>query len=124
MLVMLFVLPAFGIYNTDETYRATVNDFFKGSGTVLAFYIGYIIEPKYIKYEVKGEVWKQGVKIVVGLAVMVAIKTFVKPILPASPVSDFFRYLLMGAWVTMGAPYLFKKLLGTPPKSIKEDIPA
>lgn len=101
-------------------------DYYKAAGTALAFYLGYIIEPKYIKYRVNASIPIQIIKVVIGLGVAIAIRTFVKTLLlnltgiPADladseynltvMICDFFRYLLLGIWVTVLAPLIFKKL--------------
>jgi Membrane-associated phospholipid phosphatase len=96
MLILLFILP-----NAD---------FYKAAGVALAFYVGYIIEPKYIKYDVRASLPVQALKFIIGFAVMMGIRLLLKPILPAAILSDLFRYFLMGIWATIGAPYVFKKL--------------
>lgn len=98
MLALLFVLPNAELY--------------KSSGTVLAFYLGYLIEPKYIKFEVKAGLIAQALKLIIGISVMMGIRILVKPLLPEAILSDFFRYFLMGIWVTIGAPFIFVKLFG------------
>lgn len=98
MLICLFLL-------NDDVYV-------KVTGTGLAFYIGYLFEPRFIKFNAKAKLWQQAVKYVIGVAVMVGIKVLLKPLLPLSSVSDFFRYFLIGIWVTIGAPYTFKRMFG------------
>ena len=84
-------------------------DYYKASAVVLAFYAGYIIEPKYIKYDVKAKFLFQILKLVFGAAVLMGIRILLKAVLPQSIISDFFRYFAMGLWVTVGAPYVFTK---------------
>lgn len=83
-------------------------DYFKVSGIIASFIIGYIIESSYIMYKPQGEIWKQGVKYVTGIAVLLCMKTFIKHLLPDHGISDFLRYFIMGMWVTVFAPILFK----------------
>lgn len=87
-------------------------DFYKPMGVMLAFYTGYLIEPKYIKYDVSAAPAIQAVKLALGLAVLIGIRLILRKFLPQTLVFDFIRYFLMGIWVTVGAPYLFKKLIG------------
>jgi membrane-associated phospholipid phosphatase len=82
------------------------------SGTVLGFYIGYILESKYVQYEVKNTRIKQLIKLVFGLVILVALKTILKEILPVNIFSDFFRYFIVGLWITVGAPFIFKRYIG------------
>ena len=85
------------------------------SGTVLGFYIGYILESKYVQYEVKNTMLKQLIKLVVGLVILVAFKSILKEILPVNILADFFRYCVIGMWITVGAPCIFKRFIGAAP---------
>lgn len=103
---LLFIIPTIiGMFIFRDT------DYYKVAGTVISFYVGYLVESRYIKYEVKAELWKQIVKYGVGMGVLLAIKILVKPVLPESIFSDFVRYFLMGAWVTIAAPWIYKHTL-------------
>lgn len=84
-------------------------DYFKAAGVTLAFYAGYIIEPKYIKYDVKAKFIYQILKLIFGIAVLACIRAVLKAALPKDVISDFIRYFLMGIWVIIGAPYVFTK---------------
>jgi hypothetical protein len=77
---------------------------------------------KYINFEVKVEFWKQALKFIIGIGIVLAIKTFVKMLLPETMLSDFFRYLLMGLWVTVGAPYIFKCLFKSKASVLKSRL--
>lgn len=98
MILLLFVMP--------------YSDYYKAAGATLAFYLGYLIEPKYIKYEVEAGIYIQVLKVIIGLAVLIGIRILIKPLLPPYFIIDFFRYLLMGIWATIGAPYVFMKIFG------------
>lgn len=118
---LLFIIPMLVLLFVFQ-----YNDYYKAAGTTLAFYVGYLIEPKYIKYEVKASIPVQIIKFVFGLGILIAIEVFLKSlflsILGISGASliaegnvpvmicDFIRYFLMGAWVTLLAPFIFKKL--------------
>jgi len=69
---------------------------------------GFIIEPVYINFNPRVSLVKQGLKLLAGLGVLLLIKVYVKALLPEALWSDFFRYYLMGIWVTIIAPFLFK----------------
>lgn len=102
-LLAVFVLPMLtGLYFfPTETY-------YKVAGTIVGFWIGYIIEFRYIHYNVRAALIEQAVKLAVGLAGLLAIKTFGKVLLPQALFSDFIRYALMGLWMTTVAPLLFR----------------
>lgn len=98
MILLLFVMP--------------YSDYYKAAGTTFGFYLGYMIEPKYIKYEVEAGIHIQVLKVIIGLAVLIGIRILIKLLLPTCLISDFFRYLLMGIWATIGAPYVFIRIFG------------
>lgn len=101
-ILLLFIIPVFVLLfiNMDSlTYKV--------GGTLFAFFVGYLIEPKYIKFETKASLPGQILKLAVGLAVLFGLKEFLKPLLPESIYSDFARYFILGLWVTVFAPWVF-----------------
>jgi membrane-associated phospholipid phosphatase len=103
---LLFIIPAvIGMFFFRDV------DYYKATGTLTSFYIGYLIESRYIKYEVKAELWKQIIKYAAGMGVLLLIKSLLKPMLPAGILSDFIRYFIMGIWVTAAAPFIYKHTL-------------
>lgn len=87
------------------------SDYYKVAGTVISFYIGYLIETAYINFPVKTVFWKQVIKYITGMLVILLVKIPLKSLLPEGMISDFIRYFMMGAWVTMGAPCIIKYVL-------------
>ena len=106
-ILLLIVLPMLigMIYIRNKTYYTI-------SGTVCAFFIGYIFESKYIEYDVRNTMIKQIIKLVFGLGVLMILKGSLKEILPVNIFSDFFRYFVIGLWITVGAPSMFKRFIG------------
>ncbi len=100
IIVIAFSAILFVIYSGDTAVRVT--------GTLAGMAIGFILEEEYFVFEPKSVWWYQIVKVVVGLAVVFAIKIFVKKLLPDVPVSNLVRYLIIGLWVTAGVPLLFR----------------
>ena len=82
------------------------------AGTVLGFYIGYILESKYVQYEVRNTIIKQLMKLVFGLGILMMLKSILKEMLPINIFSDFFRYIVIGLWITVGALCVFKRFAG------------
>ncbi len=87
------------------------SDYYKVAGTVISFYAGYLIETGYINFPVKTVLWKQLIKYIIGMLVILMIKIPLKSLLPEGMISDFIRYFLMGAWATIGAPCIIKYIL-------------
>lgn len=104
LLLILFIPMILGmVFILDK-------DYYKIAGTFTSFLIGYLIDYRYIHYEAEGLIWQRAIKYVIGMALLVAIKTLVKLVLGDTFVSDYIRYLLIGFWITVAAPLLFKKM--------------
>jgi len=103
--LLILVIPAvIGMFFFRE------ENYFKVVGTFTGFYVGYLIESRWIRFDVKASWWMQALKIILGLAVLLLLKSGIKLILPESIISDFARYFLMVIWVTVAAPLIFKPL--------------
>jgi len=98
--------------------------YFKVAGTVTGLWLGYIVETRFIGFRTEGPVWKQVIKYVVGLAGLLVIKEVGKLVLPDSLLSDFIRYFIMGIWMTIIAPLLFRFTLGEVRAAAPRDINA
>ncbi|MHB1393802.1 MAG: phosphatase PAP2 family protein [Clostridia bacterium] len=83
-------------------------NYYKVVGALTGLLIGYLIEPHFIKFEVKASFPNQILKVVFGLAVVYAIRLFLKIVLPEILISDYLRYLILLLWITIAAPLLFK----------------
>lgn len=105
-ILMIIVVPMLigMIFFREKTYYTI-------AGTVCAFFVGYMVESKYVQYDVRATKLKQLLKLVFGLGILVILKGALKQILPISIVADFFRYFVIGIWITVGAPYIFKKVI-------------
>ena len=105
-ILMIIVIPVFigMIFFRDKNYYTI-------AGTVLGFVIGYILESKYVQFEVRSTIKLQLIKLAFGLGILIAIKSILKQLLPISIYSDFFRYFVVGLWITVGAPSIFKKFI-------------
>lgn len=105
--LMIIVVPMLigMIFLKEKTYYTI-------SGTVLGFYIGYILESKYVQYDVRNTWAVQLMKLVFGLTILIVIKSILKVILPINIFVDFFRYFVIGLWITVGAPSIFKRFSG------------
>lgn len=87
-------------------------DILKGIGAFVAFDIGYFIEKRFVKYDVKAnrKWWTVAIRLVVGLGVAVGIQQGFKLFLPedVAMLYCFLRYFLMAAWASLAAPAIFK----------------
>lgn len=100
-----------------------LNKSFGLSPTVLGFILsalwGYRIEKAHIKFTEKAAWWQQVIKGVAGVAVLFALRQLTRTVFISLPgiaeeqellmsLMTFLRYFVMGAWITLGAPWLFK----------------
>ncbi|MBQ3099528.1 MAG: phosphatase PAP2 family protein [Clostridia bacterium] len=94
------------------------SDCCKSGGAGLAFAIGFFLERKYINFDVKAKnAGIQIVKFIVGIAVALAAKSALKPVLalfltdgvPAL-IGDSLRYFVLVIWIIAVYPAIFKKL--------------
>lgn len=107
--VLISVLAGTGSLNCPSGV-----DILKGVGAFVAFDAGYIIEKKFVKYDVAANRvwWKVALRLVIGLGVAIALQQGLKPILPKniSMLYCFLRYFLLAAWAAVAAPALFKAI--------------
>jgi len=116
LLLVMFIPMVLGMYLIRS------NDYYKIAGTFTSFIIGYMLDSWYIHYEAQGLMWQQVAKFVFGMAVLIAIKTLVKEIMGKTLASDFLRYFLIGLWITVVAPVLFKKLFFVKPYQAADQV--
>ncbi|MCY6355902.1 phosphatase PAP2 family protein [Clostridium sp. ZS2-4] len=86
------------------------HDYYVAVGTITGFLVGYTIESKYINFNEKASLVGNILKLALGITVVLLIKVVLKKILPQYLISDCIRYVFIAAWMTAGAPYLFKKI--------------
>ena len=110
MLVPFFILALFFVQNEVM---------FVAAGGFSGFAIGYHLEKKYVKYNVKSKLFMQVLKVIFGILIVFAIRLGLKAILPYSNqaehdplildyIFDFIRYFFIGVWAAVGAPMVFK----------------
>ena len=72
---------------------------------------GYVIEKDRVRTAVSGSLWKQAVKVILGVAVLFGIIVGLGGVLPSDVLAlGFIRYFLGGVWVTLIAPVFFAAL--------------
>jgi undecaprenyl-diphosphatase len=82
--------------------------FYISAGAFIGFAIGYFLEKRYVKYDVKQKTIIQVLKVILGLIVAILIKEGLKFVFLDTLWFDFLRYSLIGVWVAYGAPLVFK----------------
>ena len=89
---------------------ANAADCFKAAGAGIGFAVGWYIENEYIKFETKQIWWKQIIKLLIGVAVAVALKSLPKLISDSSAIIDVTRYFVTVMWITCVYPLIIKKV--------------
>ncbi|HMA35648.1 MAG TPA: phosphatase PAP2 family protein [Chloroflexia bacterium] len=104
---LLGILGLVLLHATDFTTRA--------GGAALGLVAGWWLERRLVGFEPPAPLGRQVAKVVIGLAVALAIRVLLKPVLDALPIPGLpalLRYALLGLWVTWGAPAVFVRLFG------------
>jgi len=77
-------------------------------GVFVGMTIGYLLEEKLVDFDPRSVWWYQVLKVVVGLAVVFALRIFIKKLLPEGDIFDAIRYLIIGFWIALGIPAIFR----------------
>ncbi len=108
VMVYSLVLENMGII-TEAKYAL---DCCKTGGAGLGFAIGWFVERKWIDFDVKTpKLWQQIVKVIVGIAVALALKEIPKMLFGDTAVVGMIRYMLVTFWVVGIFPLIVKKVL-------------
>lgn len=93
----------------QDITRDMLEDCIKAAAAGVGFAVGYYIEKKWIDFDTKAVWWRQIIKVVVGIGVVLAIKSGVKMLLGDALIVDAVRYFLLIVWIIAGWPALFKR---------------
>lgn len=105
--MMLYIIT-FIIFIPALTF-AHSTDFIKGMGTYLGFLVGIFIEKKYVNFSTEGSTRNKIIRVILGLLILIALKSGLKLILPSGNVFAFIRYALI-SFIGIGIyPMIFKK---------------
>lgn len=85
-------------------------NYYKVAGALGGLLSGYLIEPRFIDFRVKASLTVQIFKVCFGLGVLYLLRLVLKITLPGLLISDYLRYFILIMWVTVAAPYIFKRL--------------
>ncbi len=108
------VLGAFFI--VDKNYYVAI-------ASMIGLTVGYDLELRYVKYEVKAPWQIQIAKYAIGIIVALLLKEGLKLVFPYSGnddlnltqldlILDGFRYFILTVWLSLGSMWVFKKLFG------------
>jgi membrane-associated phospholipid phosphatase len=89
------------------------NEAVTSSGTLFGIGVGLAFGRRYLSFSVSGTWWLRAVRFITGFVVVLALYLGLKAVFPSDstalgPVFRFLRYALIGGWITLGAPWLFR----------------
>ncbi len=94
----------------QDITRDMLEDCIKAAAAGVGFAGGYFIERKWINFDVKAAWWMQVIKVVVGIGVVLALKSGLKLVLGDTLVVDALRYFLLILWILAGWPMIFQRV--------------
>jgi membrane-associated phospholipid phosphatase len=92
-LLLLLILPGRNLYQP--------------LGVISSMVCGAYMAHDRIAFSPKNGPGAAAVKVILGLTVVILLKAGLKPLLPVNALGGYFRYWLIGFWVSFGAPLLF-----------------
>ncbi|MCU0105498.1 phosphatase PAP2 family protein [Acholeplasma vituli] len=110
------IMVLIGFFIVDKNYYVAV-------GSMIGLTLGYDLELRYVKYEVKAKATIQIAKYAIGIIVALLLKEGLKLVFPYSGnddlnltqldlILDGFRYFILTVWLSLGSMWVFKKLFG------------
>jgi len=89
------------------------NDAITSAGTLFGISVGLVFAHRYISFDVQGVWWHRVLRFLIGFVVVLALYLGLKAAFPPDGalyggVFRFLRYALIGVWIVLGAPWLFR----------------
>lgn len=85
-------------------------DFIKSLGSYAGFFLGILMEKKYVNFSTDGTLPKKVIRVILGVAIVLAIKSGLKVLFPDELLFHFIRYFIVTFFAIGIYPALFKKL--------------
>ena len=106
-LLMAMVVPLLLLLFSQSAEALT------SAGTLFGAAVGLVFARRYVSFSVRGPWWHRAVRFIIGFIVLLAIYLGLKAAFPpgGTVVGDIFRFLrysLVGGWLVIGAPWLFR----------------
>ncbi|RMF27969.1 MAG: phosphatase PAP2 family protein [Chloroflexi bacterium] len=79
-------------------------------GFLLGMGSGVVIERRWVRFQVGGEVGRRALRYALGIVTLLALLAGLKLLFPPGPAFRLLRYGLAGLWSAAGAPWLFLRL--------------
>ena len=83
------------------------------SGTLFGAAAGLVFARRYISFSVSGPWWHRVVRFLIGMIILLGLYLGLKAVFPPDgtvmgAIFRFLRYMLLGVWLVLGAPWLFR----------------
>ncbi|RJR34785.1 MAG: phosphatase PAP2 family protein [Desulfobacteraceae bacterium] len=107
--ILALVLPGAMIFASPSGDHACISS----GAALMGMSVGMILERRWVGFVSGGELWKKLLRLVIGMAVAVAIWAGLKQAFSdLGPELPFriLRYSLLGLWAALGGPWIFSKL--------------
>ena len=88
-------------------------DALTGSGILFGAAAGLVLARRYVSFSVSGPWWHRVVRFLIGIIILFALYLGLKAVFPPDgtalgAIFRFLRYALIGVWLVLGAPWLFR----------------
>jgi len=89
------------------------NDAITSAGTLFGVTVGLVFARRYVSFSVRGPWWHLVLRFLIGFIVVSALYMGLKAVFPpdgtaTGAIFRFLRYALIGGWLVLGAPWLFR----------------
>lgn len=93
----------------------TTADTVSAMGTLAGLGVGLVLKHRYVPFDAGGPGWQRAIRFLVGAAGLLVFYVGLSALFPREgealyAVFRFFRFGLLGAWVSLGAPWIFRRL--------------
>lgn len=106
------IIYGFTLYSNGTVAYDYASDCCKAAGAAIGFAAGFIVETSLVDFSVKCKnIWLHAIKLVLGMAVVLAIKSGLKLIFGDTLFVDTLRYFLLVFWVMGIWPVFIKRFL-------------
>ena len=88
-------------------------DALTGSGILFGAAAGLVFAHRYVSFSVSGPLWQRAVRFLMGIIILFALYLGLKAVFPPDGTAlgamfRFLRYALIGVWLVLGAPWIFR----------------
>jgi len=92
-----------------------VKDVASATGTLAGFGVGLALTHRYVSFDIRGTWWQRTLRFLVGSLIVFALYLGLKVVFPGEGSAvylpfRFVHYGLIGIWISLGAPWLFRPL--------------